>query len=292
MTVIRGATRFVVEPAASLSSQLPESVVADLRAPLLRMDRLCALSVTTVARLLTEHPSLRSEVSGDDVAIVVGTAHGCHKTDEEYYQSYLQGQPSPRLFAYTLPSSPIGELSIFYRLRGPGLALCSGRASGLLALAEAENLLCTRQAAACLVLAVEVAGAALSSSQLSDAAVALWLVADHESLDPSLPRLVSTTESYVADDPSTAIAHVLATAAGSTVVADAETSRLAGSALSQRVTVADAPDGSVAGLWRLVDAIAAAQVDPSARVACVVADPSGQAAAVTVNACGTAPKRL
>ena len=283
MTVIRGAARLVVDSSDSLLSQLPDGVAAELRGPLLRMDRLCALSVVAVARLLSAHPPLRRDVNGDDVAIVIGTAHGCHKTDEEYYLSYLQGQPSPRLFAYTLPSSPIGELSIFYRLRGPGLALCVGRASGLVALAEAETLLQTGQAAACVVLAVEVSGPALSPVQLSDAAVALWLTADRDGIDPALPRLVSAAESFIPDDPTTALARALASQPGGEVCCDGETARLARAALDDRAVVADVPDGSVAGLWRLVDVLSETGSGLLQPRSVAVVDPSGQAAVVTLN---------
>ena len=139
--VVRGYARLAVDSSAPLVAYLSEESAASLRAPLLRMDRLCGLAVVVTNRLLTTQPELRQEVSGDEVAIVVGSAHGCHKTDEEYFRSFLQGQPSPRLFAYTLPSSPGGELSILYRLRGPGLTVCMGQTSGLAALAEAERIL-------------------------------------------------------------------------------------------------------------------------------------------------------
>ena len=121
-----------------------------------------------------------------------------------------------------------GNCRSFYRLRGPGLALCVGRASGLVALAEAETLLQTGQAAACVVLAVEVSGPALSPVQLSDAAVALWLTADRDGIDPALPRLVSAAESFIPDDPTTALARALASQPGGAVCCDGETARFGG----------------------------------------------------------------
>ncbi len=287
MIVIRGAARLSLEPSDTLLERVPQGM-PELRAPLLRADRLCGLALVTVARLLAENPSLRSDVSGDDVAVVLGTAHGCHKTDEEYYLSFLQGQPSPRLFAYTLPSSPGGELSIFYRLRGPGLALCSGRASGLLAIGEAENLLSTGQAAACLVLAIEVAGASLSSVPRSDAAAALWLTRHPPACDGDLPRISATAESFFAGDPNRAVARSLAAMPSATVFADRETACLAGQSLGDVALAADAPDGAVAGLWRLMDGLHA----DASRFATVAVDSSGQAAAVSVIRGAPAQTRL
>ncbi|HNI61512.1 MAG TPA: hypothetical protein PKW11_16350, partial [Pseudomonadota bacterium] len=59
--------------------------------------------------------------------------------------------------------------------------------------------------------------------------------------------------------------------------------RLAGAALDDRAVVADVPDGSVAGLWRLVDVLSetGSGLLPPRSVA--VVDPSGQAAVVTLN---------
>ncbi len=287
MIVIRGAARLSIDPSESLLAYLPPSV-PELRTPLLRADRLCGLSLLSVARLWAELPSLRTEVSGDDVAVVLGTAHGCHKTDEEYYLSFLQGQPSPRLFAYTLPSSPGGELSIFYRLRGPGLALCSGRASGILALSEAVSLLSTGQAAACLVLAVDVAGAALSLGPRSDAAVALWLTLDSADSGGSSPLIAATAEAFFAGEPKRAVARSLADLPVATVLADRETALLAASALGDAAVVADAPDGAVAGLWCLLDGLGGEM----GRFSVVAVDPSGQAAALSVIASAAAGPRL
>ncbi len=277
--VIRGFARLVVAPTESLSTYLPDGSAAELRAPLLRMDRLCGLSVVAVARMLAEDSSLRSGAIGDEVAIVLGSAHGCHKTDEEYYRSYLQGQPSPRLFAYTLPSSPIGELSIQYRLRGPGLTVTMGRTSGLCALAEADLLLATHQAEACLVVAVEVAQPVLSPVLLQDSAVALWLTRDEDSRASRLGTVASVSDSFCAEHGSVALGRVLSSlhgASDSPIYCDEETVRIGESALHhrklQRLSV---PAGAVSGLWLLTEALH----DAGEPIVVAAMDDAGHAAA-------------
>lgn len=168
-----------------LGPLLPPGAPQELGGQLQRMDRLCALAACATERALAGRWNLRQAPAwpAERIGVIVGTDYGCHKTDEEYYRTVLARQPSPRLFAYTLPSSPVGELSILHRLRGPGLAVVGTRAAGLQALAQACALLQADQAAACLVVAVEVASPAIVEKEpgtekaavLADAAVALLL---------------------------------------------------------------------------------------------------------------------
>jgi hypothetical protein len=280
MMVIGGYARLTVPAEAALSGLLPDECQSELRAPLLRMDRLCGLSVVVAARLFAEQPGLRDGVNGDEVAVVVASAHGCHKTDEEYYRSYLHGQPSPRLFAYTLPSSPSGELSILYRLRGPGLMVSTGRTSGLAALVEAELLLRTNQAAACLVVAVEVAQPLFGAASVADAAVALWLTrATSDVSARSVGTISSIADSFCGRQSAEALHRVLPGQTGhpaETIFCDDETLRLAGAVLSpERIRLLPVPGGAVAGLWLLGEALSVQS--PSAVCACV--DATGMAVA-------------
>jgi hypothetical protein len=252
---IRGYARLRVSSSDSLIEALPESSVTELRAPIVRMDRLCGLSVAVVANLFAQFPTLLGEVPSDDVAIVLGSMLGCHKTDEEYYRSFLNGQPSPRLFASTLPSSPNGELSILYRLRGPGLTVTMGSTSGLCALAEAAMFLRMKQAAACLVVAVEVSHPALSSVPLVDSAVALWLTQD--AAGSSLASVTASDESFHAGCAATAFGEVLAKSpASAVVVCDEKSAQIGAAALQNRhCRSISTPEGAVSGLWALGDAL-------------------------------------
>lgn len=252
---LRGYARLRVSSSDSLIEALPESSVMELRAPIVRMDRLCGLSVAVVANLFAQFPALLGEVPSDEVAVVLGSMMGCHKTDEEYYRSFLNGQPSPRLFASTLPSSPNGELSILYRLRGPGLTVTMGPTSGLCALAESAMFLRMQQAAACLVVAVEVSHPVLSSVPLVDSAVALWL--SREASGSSLASLTATDESFHAGSAVSALTDLLARSPASAVVVCDETSAHIGAAAlnNRHIRSISTPAGAVSGLWALGDAL-------------------------------------
>ncbi len=123
-----------------------------------RMDRLCGLAMVAASSVLADAglSSVTPEWNGERTAIVFGTAYGCHATNEDYYRQLSREGASPRLFAYTLPSSPVGEISILYRITGPASTLASGRTAGLDALGEAHSLIETGRADRVLVIAAEV----------------------------------------------------------------------------------------------------------------------------------------
>lgn len=272
---LRGYARVRVSSSESLLDQLPEACQLELRAPLVRMDRLCGLSVVAVANLFAQYPSLLRDVSSDEVAVVLGSMLGCHRTDEEYYHSFLNGQPSPRLFASTLPSSPNGELSILYRLRGPGLTVTMGSTSGLCALSESLLFLRAQQAAACLVVAVEVSRPAFSRVPLEDAAVALWISSDESG--SSLASVAGMAESFYAGHAADALQEALASLRASgdaVVVCDEESAQIGASSLqNRRVCAVSTPPGAVAGLWALGDALNG----PESSFVLAGLDPSGHA---------------
>ena len=154
--VITGAAALTVAPGASIT---PARWVGN-PARLSRMDRLCALALVACDGALGDAglAPTAAEWNGERTAIVLGTAYGCHATNEDYYRGLVrEGTGSPRLFAYTLPSSPVGEISIHYGVRGPTLVLANGVAAGLDALAEGVALVAEGRADRALVCAAEVA---------------------------------------------------------------------------------------------------------------------------------------
>src|SRR5437867_3600667 len=101
---------------------------------LARMDRLCTLALLAADGAVARAAVDLSAIPGERIAVVVGTRFGCHATNEAYYRGLLAegvAAASPRLFSYTLPSSPLGELSIHLGARGAAETLCSGRHAGL-----------------------------------------------------------------------------------------------------------------------------------------------------------------
>jgi 3-oxoacyl-[acyl-carrier-protein] synthase II len=161
--VVTGTRALVVAPGAALT---PERW-AGAPARLARMDRLCALALVACDGALLDAglAPTAPEWHGERTAVVFGTAYGCHATNEDYYRGLLREGPagaSPRLFAYTLPSSPVGEVSIHYGIRGPATALGNGLTSGLDALGEGVAQLRSGRADRVLVCAADVATPLLS----------------------------------------------------------------------------------------------------------------------------------
>lgn len=156
--VVTGASAIVVAPGASITPQRWSGTAARLA----RMDRLCALALVACDGALLDGglSATAPEWNGDRTAIVLGTAYGCHATNEDYYRGLLRegvAGASPRLFGYTLPSSPVGEVSIHYGIRGPATALCNGLTSGIDALGDGIAQLRSGRADRVLVCAVDVA---------------------------------------------------------------------------------------------------------------------------------------
>jgi 3-oxoacyl-[acyl-carrier-protein] synthase II len=143
------------------------------------MDRLCALSLVAAdAALFEAGLSLEALArrSSDRIGLVVGTRFGCHATNEEYFRGLLAEGPhgaSPRLFVYTLPSSPVGELAIHFGARGPSRTVTSGRHAGLEAIARGAELCASGRADVVVAVAVEVGGGALVGDGCGDGAAAV-----------------------------------------------------------------------------------------------------------------------
>lgn len=145
-----------------------------------RMDRLCGLALLAADAALKQAQIQPATWDGERVGVVLGTAHGCHATNEEYYRGLLaEGARgvSPRLFAYTLPSSPVGEVTIHYGARGPARTLASGCTAGLSALGSAWRLCSTGRCDRVIVIAADVASETLAKLGIRgrDAAAALMV---------------------------------------------------------------------------------------------------------------------
>jgi 3-oxoacyl-[acyl-carrier-protein] synthase II len=145
------------------------------------MDRLCALSVVAADGALRAAAIDPASVTWEPerVAVALATAYGCHQTNEDFYRGLLGDGASPRLFAYTLPSSPVGEISIHYRICGPATTLAPGLTAGVEALLEGARHLRRGRADRALAVAADVATPllerALGVTGLRDGAAAVLL---------------------------------------------------------------------------------------------------------------------
>ncbi|MBA3686397.1 MAG: hypothetical protein H0W72_14320 [Planctomycetes bacterium] len=104
------------EPAAGAS--LPRlgarEVLGAIDASWGRMDLACR-ALVSLGRLLAPLPA--------DCAIMLLSEHGCAATDRAFEQARRSGAVDPQRFAYTLPSTAVGEASIRLALHGAGMAL-------------------------------------------------------------------------------------------------------------------------------------------------------------------------
>src|SRR5260221_5565373 len=131
----------------SAASQVTE---ADLSAARLgpRFSRLDLASKLTLLAVESLAPKFDT-VPRDRIGICLAARAGSLSTDVEYWKGRaLVGGPSPTLFAYTLPSSAIGEIAIRHKLTGPNLCFVGDdkivlpQASDLLRRGEADACVC------------------------------------------------------------------------------------------------------------------------------------------------------
>jgi len=205
--VFTGAAALTVAPGAAIAPARWSATAARLS----RMDRLCGLALVACDAALIDAAlaATAPEWNGERTAIVFGTAYGCYATNEDYYRGVARDGAlgaSPRLFAYTLPSSPVGEISIHYGVRGPTTVLANGLVSGVDALAEGVAIVAEGRADRALVCAADVATPLLSSilggAPLVDAAAAIVVerTADASSRGATpRGRLVGAAAAFAAD---------------------------------------------------------------------------------------------
>ena len=115
-----------------------------------RLDLVSKLAVLAVEPLTANF----GELPRDRIGICLAARGGSLSTDVEYWKGRgLAGGPSPTLFAYTLPSSAIGEIAIRHRLMGPNLCFFGDDAH---LLEEAGDLLRRGEADGCVCVCCDV----------------------------------------------------------------------------------------------------------------------------------------
>jgi len=153
MPMIIAAQRCAIDRDTLLASS------ADLVTRPSRLDDLC-LAGLAVARDALRASRVQPSAIG---CVVLGTGLGCVETDFAYYSQVLERglkRTNPRLFAYTLPNVVLGEIAIALGITGDNLCLSAGRASGLIALGEADGLVGGGVTKHALVLAIDSGGPA------------------------------------------------------------------------------------------------------------------------------------
>jgi 3-oxoacyl-(acyl-carrier-protein) synthase len=193
---------FVVPPGAD-----PAAAMRRRPPRLARMDRLCVLALAAADGALASAGLDPDALPPERLAVVVGTRFGCHATNEAYYRGLRAegAAASPRLFAYTLPSSPLGEVSIHLAARGPGETVASGRHAGLEALGRAARIVDVGSADVAIAIAVEVGGGTLPALGIKceEGAVAFVVERERRATAP-LGVIGGAATAFVAGDPDEA----------------------------------------------------------------------------------------
>jgi 3-oxoacyl-(acyl-carrier-protein) synthase len=136
--------------AASSTATTSELAGARLGTRFGRLDLSSRLAVLAVEKLGIDFESL----SRDRIAICLSAKTGSLATDLEFWKGRdAAGGPSPTLFAYTLPSSAIGEIAIRHQITGPNLCLF-GDDEHLLS--EAKHLIASGEVDACICVSCQV----------------------------------------------------------------------------------------------------------------------------------------
>ncbi|MEU4805218.1 beta-ketoacyl synthase N-terminal-like domain-containing protein [Actinosynnema sp. NPDC023587] len=108
------------------------------------MDRVTALAVGTVGRLLEEcGPELLARP--DRVGVVLGTGSGSVQSIMDFTRDALTGEKpyhvDPALFPNTVMNRAAGQSAIWHKIKGPNTTIAGGALTGLLALSYATRLL-------------------------------------------------------------------------------------------------------------------------------------------------------
>jgi 3-oxoacyl-(acyl-carrier-protein) synthase len=138
----------VVIGQSRLDSDSGRSLAAAAGKPvrLARMDRYTRLALLCADAAVHDAGLDPVRWPAERVALVLGSAAGCYESNALFREALAQGEPSPRVFAATLPSTPLGEIAIALGAAGPQLCFAQGGGSGLLALAEGRRLLLSGRA--------------------------------------------------------------------------------------------------------------------------------------------------
>lgn len=83
-----------------------------------RMDHYCRLAVT-----LTHYVQSQIGPLGENTALLLLSDRGCAESDRHCERNRQQHLEDPQRFAYTLPSTALGEVSIRFGIKGPAIAL-------------------------------------------------------------------------------------------------------------------------------------------------------------------------
>jgi 3-oxoacyl-(acyl-carrier-protein) synthase len=86
--------------------------------------------------------------------VVLGSLLGCLLTDIRYFETampYKGSKASPLFFKNTLPSIPVGEICIAFKIKGPNTLVNTGEVSGISAIVQGAEWIDQKMVTTCLV---------------------------------------------------------------------------------------------------------------------------------------------
>lgn len=132
-----------------------------------RLDAFSKLGLVSLSLALLD-AGITSFETDRPIGMIASTRHGCLSTDVAYYRSVCKTDTpggSPHLFAYTLPSSFLGDAAICFSFTGPCLTLDGSHAAGLHGLVLAQDMIFLGQAEKMLVGACDLGAPAELTSR-------------------------------------------------------------------------------------------------------------------------------
>ena len=144
----------------------------------------------------------------DDTALVVETERGSLDTDLRFAASLDDGVVDGPLFAYTLPSTCLGEVALRHGLRGPTLCISTGPGDAGEALREAARLLAVGEPSYALAGSVEALAEPCGDAEPALHAVVVLLAAAVQATE-----VVAEEVAAWPGDSSDPFAHLAATVA-------------------------------------------------------------------------------
>jgi 3-oxoacyl-[acyl-carrier-protein] synthase II len=140
---------------------VPDAALGDVlgRKGTRSMDRVTALAVAAVGRLLEDQQHHRAVATGERTALVLGTTTGSAQSMMDFTRDSFTGKKpffvDPARFPNTVMNCAAGQSAIWHGLKGPNATVAGGRVAGLHALNYARRLLQAGRASTVLCGAVE-----------------------------------------------------------------------------------------------------------------------------------------
>ena len=166
-----------------------------------RMDDYSRIGLSTAALALKD-AGLDKWRDHRNIGIIVSTVYGCLDTDMDFYKTVIPDEgrlASPNLFAYTLPSSFLGEITTRFGLTGINFTINETQPMGVSSVQMAVEYVAEGDAEAMICGVCDLNSPVLWDKNLkNDAGAVLFVVGKTDDIDfPSYGKLVLTPDGRI-----------------------------------------------------------------------------------------------